>query len=282
MPSLGELQQAFGDALLAADGRPPAAMFAGDGAARFAIYRRAVFANYHNALAATYPVVQRLLGAARFRGATAAFVRAHPSRSGDLNIYGDSFAAFLEEGAAALGLPCLPDVARLEWAIDEASRAADAAPAPDALLATLAAVPPEQLPEVRLRLAPSCRLLEFGRPVLALWNGGASGAALDGAAAGAIADATGDATTGATGDLHDDGAATTRATERLLVRRDAAGTVIVERIGTDDYAWLAALRDGRALAEAIDAARRADPAFELGAVLHAHVGNGTVAGMETP
>ena len=67
MRSLAELQRDFADALFAPEGREPA--FAIDpvaAAERMDVYRRAVFANYRKALAATYPVVQRLVGAPLF------------------------------------------------------------------------------------------------------------------------------------------------------------------------------------------------------------------------
>ena len=60
-----------------------------------AAYRRNMLANLGNALAATYPVVNRLVGDAFFHEAARRYVHAHPSRSGDLNEYGGGFAAFL-------------------------------------------------------------------------------------------------------------------------------------------------------------------------------------------
>jgi hypothetical protein len=51
-------------------------------------------------------------------------------------------------------LPYLPDVARLEWAIDEARRAADS-PRPDAVLRRFSAVAPTGFPRaVAARAAP--------------------------------------------------------------------------------------------------------------------------------
>ena len=75
---------------------------------------------------ATYRVVRELVGAPFFDAAVDAFVRAHPSTGGDLNVYGGEFADFLAAYPHARDLPYLPDVARLEWALDEAHRAADA------------------------------------------------------------------------------------------------------------------------------------------------------------
>ena len=62
MPSLRELQRDFAAALLAGDGAaPPFATIPEERAAeRIAVYRRALFANYRNALAATYPLWRRI------------------------------------------------------------------------------------------------------------------------------------------------------------------------------------------------------------------------------
>jgi hypothetical protein len=134
------------------------------------IYRNAIFANYRKALAATYPVVQRLVGVPFFNTAVDAFVRENASTSGDLNVYGDVFGNFLAGYPYAQDLPYLPDVARLEWAIDAANRAADHIADPASVLAELAAVAPERLAELKLRLAPSCRLVHSEYPILRLWQ----------------------------------------------------------------------------------------------------------------
>ena len=55
---------------------------------------------------------------------------AHPSRSGDLNDYGEDFADFLADYPHARELSYLPDVARLEWLVQIVYYAADA-PTPD-------------------------------------------------------------------------------------------------------------------------------------------------------
>ena len=107
MRSLRELQQDFADAL--AGPRHPVPAFAptpgGSAAERIAIYRNAVHANYCNALSATYPVVRRLVGTAFFDAAVDAYVRAHPSPCGDLNVYGDAFGEFLAR-LSACRRPC--------------------------------------------------------------------------------------------------------------------------------------------------------------------------------
>ena len=254
MRSLRELQQDFADALAGPQHPVPAfAPTPGGGATeRFAIYRRAVRANYFNALSATYPVVRRLVGTPFFRAAVDVYVRAHPSRCGDLNVYGGAFGAFLAHYAPAVDLAYLPDVARLEWAIDEAQRATDTARAPDLVLAALSRAPAERLPGLRLRLAPSCRLVGSDYPVLRIWkvnqpdHDGGERVGLDESA------------------------------DRLLVRRDAHGATL-ERLSADEFAWLSALQAGATLAVAIEAAQGVDASFDLGDALHAHIGSGTLS-----
>ena len=84
-------------AVLAADGTAPplAVADARSGAERIGIYRRTIRTNYRNALGATYPVVRRVVGAAFFDAAVDAYVETHPSRGGDLNVYGTTFGEFL-------------------------------------------------------------------------------------------------------------------------------------------------------------------------------------------
>jgi hypothetical protein len=254
MPSLHELQQGFAAALLGAEGtQPPFAITPpARGAERIAIYRTAVFANYRNALGATYPVVKRLVGAPFFHAAVDAFVRAHPSTCGDLNVYGDAFASFLEGYAPAANLPYLPDVARLEWAIDEASRAPDHDCAPDAVLTALAAAPPDRLPALRLALTPSCRLVASSLPIYRIWQVNQP-------------DYEGDDRVSL-----DEGPVT------LLVRRDTQG-ICVEPIDAGLHAWLSALATRSPLGASIEAAQNAAAGFDLGQALQTHIATGTIA-----
>ncbi len=267
MPSLRDLQLRF-TAALAGDAEA-AALFAvppvqrpaaGPDAARnpaallerrIAIYRGNGRANYRNALAATFPVVARLTGVPFFHAAVDAFVAAHPPVTGDLNVYGDRLPAFLRAYPPAAGLPYLSDVAALEWAIDEANRAADAARVPAAVLAALATAPAERLPQVCLTLDPSCRLVASAYPILRIWRANQPDRAGDERIA-----------------LDEGGVA-------LIVRRDAHGVALLS-LAPGEHAWLVALARGEALGAAIDAAVAVDSAFDLGAVLRQHIGAGTI------
>jgi len=255
MPSLRELQSRFAAAVLAADGTAPTLALADarSGAERIGIYRRTIRTNYRNALGATYPVVRRVGGAPFFAAAVDAYVEVHPSRCGDLNVYGATFGEFLGAYEPASRLAYLPDVARLEWAIDEANRAADSLILPDDVLRELAAVAPARLPGLRIRIHPSCRLLSSPFPVLRIWQVNQRDHA---------------------GDLAVDFATTP---DRLRIRREP-NRVVLDRIDAGMFAWLAALAGSATLALAIERARDEDTAFDLGAALHRCIGDGTITG----
>jgi hypothetical protein len=253
LPSLRELQQDFAATLLAGDGAAPpfATIPAGQAVERIAVYRRALFANYRNALAATYPVVKRLVGAPFFDAAVDAFVVAHPSTSGDLNVYGDVFGSFLSAYPPAASLPYLGDVAALEWAQDEANRAADDSSSPQEVLADLTLLAPADLPEARLALAQSCRFVASRHPVLRIWQ--------------------------VNQDTHlgDGRVAFDAGPDRLLVRREANG-VTIERLSAGEHAFLMSLAAASSLAAAIEAAQSADAAFDLATTLRARIADGTI------
>ncbi|MFO1316962.1 MAG: DNA-binding domain-containing protein [Burkholderiales bacterium] len=237
MRSLPDLQRRFAAAIAAPDAPD---------APGLGVYRNAVRANYRNALRASYPVVCALTGAPFFHAAVDAFATAHPSRGGDLNVYGGAFPDFLATYAHAQSLPYLPDVARLEWALDEAARAADGGGSPGQTLAALGAVPPDAVAHQRMHVDPTARLLHSRFPVLRIWQ------------------------------VHQDGFAGEphvgfdTGPDFLLVRRHD-GDVGVERVPPGEFAWLAALLAGADLAGALDAALAAEPAFDFAAALRARI-----------
>src|SRR6266536_505564 len=251
MPSLREVQRGFVAATVFGDSSALAdlGIVAGtlDPAARIAVYRNNTLGNYRKALAATYPVVQRLVGIAFFNAAIDAFVRAHPSPRGDVNRYGGDLARFLATYPPARELPHLPDVARLEWAIDQANIAADAG-ALD--LAAIAKVPESLLGKLRFTLHPSAQLVVSVHPIFHIWQVNQAGYAGEDRV-----------------DLGEGG-------DTLLIARGANG-VMVERLTPGVFAFLSALTRNLRLADAVDGALAADASFDLSAALKSHVAGGT-------
>jgi hypothetical protein len=258
MPSLRELQRGFSAATLFGDGAAIARLSivaAGlDPQTRIAVYRNNILGNYRKMLAATYPVVRRLVGASFFDAATDKFVRGHPSHHGDVNRYGGDFAVFLASYPPARELAYLADVARLEWAIDQANIAADAAPLD---VPGLAAVAPEALPRLRFRLHPSARLIASPFPILRIWQVNQPAYEGDDRV-----------------DLGDGG-------DMLLVTRGDHG-VAIDRIGKGEHALLGALAAHSTLGVATERATYVEPDFDLSAALRRHVVNHTLVAFRAP
>ena len=163
--------QDFAGSLLAVQASCPPGLTAwnqSDPDRRFAVYRNNVMVSLIDALAASFPVTQALVGEKFFRAMAGEFARAKPPRSPVMAHYGAGFADFIEKFPPAAGLPYLADVARLDLLRVEAYHAAEAqAVSPEAIALLLA--DPGHLPTVRFTLHPSLRILESRHAVVSLW-----------------------------------------------------------------------------------------------------------------
>jgi hypothetical protein len=160
---LPELQREFRAAMLEDDASAVARRVCADrlGApARLAVYRHHVFTSLTATLESTYPVVVRLVDPRFFRFAADRYIRIHPPSSPCLFEYGATFPDFLAEFAPSRWLAYLPDVARLEWAMNVALHAPDAATIERVTLARGA----------RITLHPSVSLLRSPWPIDAIWR----------------------------------------------------------------------------------------------------------------
>jgi hypothetical protein len=207
---LAELQREFMRALF--DEAP-----AGGG---IQVYRRGVRANHAAALAATYPAVRRLVGEAFFTEAARVYGTEHSSASGDLDEYGDGFAAFLARYPHAASLPYLADVATLEWACHDSDRAPEASPFD---FAALAAVPVQDHGKLCLALHPAVRLVASPHPIVSIHAANAPGR-----------DGTPEQTSGA---------------ERALVRRERSHA-LVEACDAHEWRLLQGFARGETLLQA--------------------------------
>jgi len=256
MPALSEIQAAFGRALLGGDEAPAATMVAGDGlspAARIEIYRHHVFTTLTAALASTYPVVCRLVDERFFGYAADAYIRRHPPAGPCLFEFGESLASFLEEFEPSRHLAYLPDVARLEWALNAAAHAEDAEPIEPAALGQVAE---GELAQLRLRLHPSVQLLVSTWPIGQIWLANQP-----------------DADPELSVDLGSGGV-------RIEVRRVDTEPVF-RAVGAGTFAFRSALLDGRALEEAAAAALDADEAFDLAQDIAALFGEQLLVGFSS-
>jgi putative DNA-binding protein len=133
---------------------------------RYNVYRNNVMVSLINALAATYPAVQRITGTAFFRAMARFHVRATPPTSPLLFEYGRDFPAFIEGYEHAQDMPWLADTARIERAWLDAYHAADAPPlSADAL----AAAPSERLGDLVLVPHPAARIVRSPYPAVSIF-----------------------------------------------------------------------------------------------------------------
>jgi hypothetical protein len=169
MLDLAQVQSAFAEALLDGSAAVPLPLC---GAARrkaerrFTVYRNNVLTGLVSALAARFPVVQRLVGDEFFREMARIYVTLEPPRSPILLQYGETFAAFIDAFAPAAPIPYLGDIARLEMARGHAYHAPDVVP----LAAhTFASLPAEGLARMRVKLHPSVSIISSQHPVYSIW-----------------------------------------------------------------------------------------------------------------
>jgi hypothetical protein len=221
VPTLRELQTGFGAAVLGDDESVAAALVRGDGlsaSARLGVYRHHIFMSLTAALESTYPVVARLVDPRFFRYAAHEYIRDNPP-AGPCRFEPSRHLAYL------------PDVARLEWAMNVALNAPEATPIdPDALRSQGA-----------VALHPSVTLLTSPWPVDALWRANQPNApepAVDLQA----------------GDV------------RLRVWR-VGDEVVFRALSTAGFAFHDTLARTHHLADAADAALSADPAADLAELL---------------
>jgi hypothetical protein len=137
------------------------------------IYRNNASVGFRKALQASFPVLVKLAGEDWFHVVAALYQATHPSRSGDLNEVGDRFAEFLashlegdpERYGKTFGY--FPDVARLEWAYQEALNDT-AVDIPDiaSLQQGLASVDDS----FRFVLNPTLRLCSSSFPIYEIWS----------------------------------------------------------------------------------------------------------------
>jgi hypothetical protein len=136
--------------------------------ARFARGLQAYQANggalAERALAAVFPTLQQLLGDESFAALARAFWFAAPPLRGDIGEWGAALPAFVADAEQLAGGPYLADVARLEWAVHEAERAADVLP-----LQGLALLGDSEPSAIRLQLQPGTALLSSPHPIVTVW-----------------------------------------------------------------------------------------------------------------
>jgi len=235
-------RQAFAQALLGpAD--DPMPLQPGNWAAQpgFAVYRNTVAKACIDALAANFPVMQRLVGEAWFRGMAAAYLQAQPPRDGRLLLYGQGLPDFVTQWAKDRDVPYLGAVAQLDRWWTEAHAGADAVPVS---AAQLSALPAEALAATCLQPHPAARWAWFDAvPVYSLWRSHRESPQADPLL----------------------GGITWQGEGALLTR--PGGTVLWAPLSRGGVCFLAACNAGRCLSDAAAEAALAEPGLDLAALL---------------
>jgi len=212
---------------------------------RVQIHRNHFLTTVSAALAATFPVVTRLVGERCFDGLARRFIEKSPPASPCLFEYGADFAHFLANQPILYGVPYVTDLARLEWAFNVANTAADA---PQLTASDLRAASPNHCGRLGFTLHPSVRLVSSPFPIDRIWRAHQGTEGLE-----IRIDLKG-------------------ATTRLLILRDRDNDVVWRRVTAAESAFLRGLRAGRGLDFACETAREKDSQFNapgfLGDLLH--------------
>ena len=253
MPSLEKLQQDLCNTICRDDDALPTDLVAGDGIdprARVRIYRNHAIVTLTDALKATYPVVCRLVGDGFFAYAAHEFMREHMPEKPSLAEYGGTLPDFLTQFPACRDLAYLADVARLEWAINQALHAEDATAIARSDLSGISAA---DAPRLSFTLHPSIRLLESRWQIERIWRANQA----DGNPDLAIDPDSGGV--------------------RLQIHR-RGDRVTLKSLTDCEFAFLRALASGESIADAADAALRIDLLFDLTVALGTLLEEGGVSG----
>ena len=216
--------------------------------------------NWRVALEASFPVIATLLGPNRFRDLADDFIAGHPSNNSDLNRFGEGFSGFLAEHPLAQVFSYLPDLARLEWALEVAYGAAEE-PALD--FSKLAAVPPELQGEVVLVLSSMSIEVVSPWPILAIWQAHQNEELEQRDAMLAEINLVADQRT-------------------VIVSRDSAGVVSPVLLSSGEAVFRAACLAGQSLNAAIDSALSTEPTLGIATLLPEWQARGWIVDVTLP
>lgn len=239
---LADLQAGFIDALKRPEAPVPDTIGKKGGKPvkrRFDVYRNNVVVGIIEALRATYPAIDKLVGEEFFAASARVYIDQHPPQSPLLFRYGATFGDFLDDFPPAASTPYLGDVARLEWARLEAYHARDCQPLSIDVLSDFLKGGDNGEPDVGtlyMALHPSLALISSRWPIVSLWA----------------------ASTGLAGNEEVD----LKRSERAMVIRPAL-VVETRHLPVGSFAFMLALRDGETLQQATLAANDADADFDL-------------------
>lgn len=218
---------------------------------RLAVYRNNVQISLIGILRAAFPVTSDLAGAENFTFAARRFLCEQPPTEARLLTYGAAFPAWLAGFNPAAGQPWLAEMARLEWARNEALFAADADPLDPGILTQQ---DPAAVMSLRFQPHPATRLIASGFALHALWQARQEARALP----------------------DPESAAETV----LVLRPDLVVTQLC--LSPGEARLTRVLLAGETLGSAAEAALTAEPTLDLQAALFRHLRHGSFSGCSSP
>lgn len=145
---------------------------------RIAIYGNAYFARLVECLSDVFPVLRKVIGEEAFTTFAFDYLQKYPSRSYTLATLGENFTQYLRETRPATtdprengrdGAPDWPefmiDLAQLEWTIADVFDGPGLERENTVSPSLLSEIAPGRWADMRLRLSPALRLLEFRFPI---------------------------------------------------------------------------------------------------------------------
>lgn len=129
---------------------------------RLNVYRNNIITSLSTVIVDSFPLLNKLVGEDFLRGMAREFIYQNPPQKGVLNHLGRGFDNFIANFKPAQSLPFLPDVARLEIAMNDAYYA----PNNKALtFEELGNIPEDSLADVHLALSPHVTLIKSDFPL---------------------------------------------------------------------------------------------------------------------
>jgi hypothetical protein len=168
--SLGDLQRAFQDYLLASSDGLQAAVRdtrKADRVTLLDVYRDGYALRLIEVLTSDYPGVMAMAGPDDFDHMARAYIAAHPSRHPSVRWYGRGVADFLANTPPYSSTPDAAEMARFEWALGEAFDSPDVAPITADDLIALA---PEAWETLSFTTLPSLKRLTLAFDVPQAWQ----------------------------------------------------------------------------------------------------------------
>jgi hypothetical protein len=233
-------QTAFAEALLDRTKPHPQGLRSWTGAEprkRYGVYRNNVATGLARALAARFPVTEKIVGEDFFTAMAREYVLNSPPASPVLLHYGVDFGDFVARFPPASGLPYLADIVRLENTQVKAYHARDIAAVDPHVLSRIA---PDRMSGLIFTFHPAAAVVNSSYPIVTIWAMNSGERAL--------------------APIED-----WKAENALVTRPELA--VLTREIGSGSATFLIALMKAATLGEAYEAALGTDQDFDLGSNL---------------